>query len=103
MTTGRTREAQIEVTARHFKAPPELRDFVESELGKLSRYFDGVLDYHVILSDDNGQQSAEIIANTKGHQFTATDVNMKMDRAVVLAVEKLRTQLNRYKDKLFEK
>ncbi|UCD36938.1 MAG: ribosome-associated translation inhibitor RaiA [Fidelibacterota bacterium] len=94
---------RIEVTARHFKAPKELRTFVEKEVRKLTRYFDGVIDCHVVLSHDNGQEVAEIIAHSKKHQFTAIQGDQKMDRAVVLAVEKLKTQITRYKEKLIEK
>jgi len=94
---------QVKVTARHFKAPKELRDFVEKEVRKLERYFDGVLNCHVILSSDNGQEVAEIVAHSKKHQFTAIESGQKMDRAVVVAVDKLRTQLQRYKSRLIEK
>ena len=94
---------EIEVTARHFKAPRELRKFVEKEIRKLSKYFEGVLDYHVILSQEDNHKVAEIIANSKGHQFTATESDPNMERALVLAVEKIKTQLNRHKEKLIGK
>ena len=94
---------QIEVTARHFKAPRELRNLVEKEVRKLERYFDGVLDCHIILSRDNGREVAEIVAHSKKHQFTVIEAGQKMDRAVVLAVDKLKTQLLRHKARLIEK
>ncbi len=94
---------QIEVTARHFKAPEELKDFVDKEVHKLERYFDGVLDCHVILSHDNGLEIAEIVAHSKKHQFTVIESGQKMDRVVVQAVDKLRTQLQRYKSRLIDK
>lgn len=103
MQTGAVRKIQIEVTARHFKAPKMLRNFVEKEIRKLNRYFDGVMDYHIILTHETGQEVAEIVAHSKGHQFTAIDSDEKMDRAVVLAVEKMKAQMNRYKEKLVEK
>jgi len=94
---------EIIVTARHFKAPRELRNLVEKEVRKLERYFDGVLDCHIILSRDNGQEVAEIVAHSKKHQFTVIEADQKMDRAVVLAVDKLKTQLQRHKARLIEK
>ncbi len=94
---------QVKVTARHFKAPKEFRDFVENEVRKLERYFDGVLNCHVILSRDNGQEVAEIVAHSKRHQFTVVETGPKMNRAVAVAIDKLRTQLQRYKDRLIEK
>ncbi len=97
------KDIQIQVTARHFKAPKQLRDFVEKEVRELRRYFDGLLDCHIVLSKDNGQEVAEIIAHSKGHQFTVIEASQKMDRAVVLAVDNLKSQMRRYKDLLFEK
>ncbi len=103
MQSGGIHKVQIEVTARHFKAPNMLRRFVEKEIRKLNRYFDGVMSYHVILTHEVGQEVAEIVAHSKKHQFTATDADIKMDRAVVLAVEKMKVQINRYKEKLVQK
>ena len=94
---------EVEVTARHFKAPEELRDFVEKEVRKLERYFDGVLDCRVIMSHDNGREVTEIVAHSKKHQFTVIESGQKMDRVVVQAVDKLRTQLQRYKARLIDK
>ena len=93
----------ITITARHFKAPKELRTFTEKEVRKMRRYFDGVLTCHVVLSRENNREVAEIIAHSKKHQFTVIEASQKMDRAVVLAAEKLKTQITRYKDKLTEK
>ncbi len=103
MPNGVSRGIKIEITARHFKAPKMLRTFVEKEIRKLNRYFDGILDYHIILTHDHGMKEVEIIAHAKGHNFTAFESDPKMDRAVVLAVEKIKAQLNRYKEKLVEK
>lgn len=94
---------QIEVTSRHFEAPRELKEFVEKKVRKLDRYFNGVLNCRIILSRDSSQEVAEIIAHSKKHQFTAIESGRKMDRAVVKAVKKLRTQLRRHKDKLVDK
>lgn len=94
---------RIEVTARHFRAPRELRNFVEREIRRLKRYYGGVLDCQVVLSRGNGQAMVEIVAHSKGHQFTVIESSPKIDRAVVLAVEKLKSQLKRHKEKLVEK
>ena len=98
------RQRVIEVTARHFKAPKALRTFVEKEVRKLNRYYEeGVLDYRIILTHNPGIEEAEVIAHTKKHRFVAKESDIKMDRAVVLAVEKVKTQLNRHREKLLEK
>ena len=97
------RQRIIEVTARHFKAPKALRTFCEKEVRKLNRYYDGILDYHIILTHGEKFEEAEIVANAKKHRFAAKETDEKMDRAVVLAVEKIKNQLNRHKEKLVEK
>lgn len=93
----------ITITARHFKAPPELRTFAEKEVRKLRRYYNGVLTCHVVLSREGNRDVAEIIAHSKKHQFTVIEASQKMDRAVVQATEKLKTQIKRYKDKITDK
>jgi ribosomal subunit interface protein len=94
---------QIDVTARHFTAPPQLKDLIEKEINKLGRYFDGVLACHVILSRENGYDMAEIIARSKKHQFTVIEQDPKIERAVTSALAKFKTQVKRYKDKLVSK
>jgi ribosomal subunit interface protein len=94
---------QIDVTVRHFTAPPELKDLVENEIRKLERYYDGVLACHVILSRENGHDIAEIIAHSKKHQFTVIEENPKIEHAVASAITKLKSQIMRYKDKLVSK
>jgi len=94
---------KIEVTARHFEAPMELKEFVEKKVRRLDRYFNGVLDCRVILSHDTSQKVAEIIAHSKKHQFTAAESSAKMDRAVMKAIRKMKTQLRRHKSKLRDK
>ena len=98
------RQRIIEVTARHFKAPKALRTFCEKEVRKLNRYYEeGILDYHIILTHGEKIEEAEIVANSKGHRFVAKDSDVKMDRAVVLAVEKIKNQLNKHREKMTSK
>ena len=94
---------QIEVTARHFKAPQELKDLVAREVLKLERYFDGMISCHIVLSRENGYDMAEIIAHSKKRQFTVIEEDPKIERAVASAIDKLKTQVKRYKDKLVSK
>ena len=94
------RQRIIEVTARHFKAPKALRTFCEKEVRKLNRYYDGILDYHIVLTHSEKEELAEIVANAKGHRFVAHQTDEKMDRAVVLAVEKIKSQLFTHTGKL---
>lgn len=94
---------KVEVTARHFEAPMELKEFVEKKIHRLDRYFNGVLDCRVILSNNISEQVAEIIAHSKKHQFTAVESSAKMDRAVMKAIRKMKTQLRRHKAKLRDK
>ncbi|MFC1543378.1 ribosome hibernation-promoting factor, HPF/YfiA family [Candidatus Neomarinimicrobiota bacterium] len=94
---------QIEVTARHFKAPQELRDLIDKKVHKLDRYFDGVLNCRVVLSSDDGQEVVDIIAHSKKHMFTVRETGQRVDRVVARAVRKLKIQLKRHKDRLTDK
>ena len=94
---------ELEVTARHFEMPPPLKELIEKEVGKLLRYYDGVLTCRVVLDHSNSEKTAQIVATAKGHLFTVTESHQKIEWAVTTAIEKLKHQISRYKEKLVEK
>lgn len=94
---------QTQITVRHFDATPQLRDYASQKLGKLERYYDGITDAHVILSDDSSPangKSVEINLNVFRQTLTARDSADTHEEAVDHCVERLRRQLMRYKAKL---
>ncbi len=91
------------ITARHFSAPPKLKDHVNMRMSKLERYYSGITDAHVVLSLPNTgsvSKSAEITVQVYRQSLTAQDRAATFEEAVDRCVLRLRRQVLRYKDKL---
>ncbi|HEY3251509.1 MAG TPA: ribosome-associated translation inhibitor RaiA [Ignavibacteria bacterium] len=91
-------------TARHFKAHDTLKEFAEEELQKLSKFYDGIIKSEVILSYDkptNSIKTAEVIVHANNHHtFTAKDSSDDFKVSIEGAVDKITTQIRKYKDRV---
>ena len=94
---------QTQITARHFEAPPSLRDYAADRLSKLERYYDGITDAHIVLSsngDASNGHGAEIILNVYRQTLSARDQAGTYEDAIDRCVERLKKQIIKYKDQL---
>ena len=95
-----------QITARHFNANGTLRSFADERLSKLERFYDGIIDAHVILSEENkstSNKSAEINLNVYRQRLSAHDTASTFEEAIDCCVERLRRQVLKYKSKLKSK
>lgn len=94
---------QTQITVRRFEASPDLRNYATDRLAKLKRYYDGITDAHIVLSDDaspSDGKSAEIVLNVYRQTLSARNSAATHEEAIDQCVDRLRRQLVRYKDKL---
>lgn len=94
----------ISITSRKFKARETLKDFINSEVVSLERFYDNILSADVILSYQNTRdsiKSAEIILKIPGMILKAADDSDDYKKSVSSAVEKLTRQLRKIKTKKF--
>ena len=94
---------QTKITARHFKATPELRTYVTERLSKLERYYNGITDVHVILEPISGQRAmkqAEISLNVYRQNLVAQEEAATHEEAIDHCIEGLRRQIMKYKTRL---
>jgi putative sigma-54 modulation protein len=91
---------RITFTARHFKPSARLKEHAESAVGKLKKYYDGILDVEIILDYIKQQQVAELICKVYGNKLAVEEKSEDMYKSIDLAVDKLGRQLKKYKDKL---
>jgi putative sigma-54 modulation protein len=91
---------KVSITARHFELTSELRAFVEEELEKITRFFDSIVSSNVVLEVEGYRQHAEITVKVSGATLTGTGVSDDMYVSVEESVDKLKTQLKKYKGKL---
>jgi len=91
---------QVSITARHFELSPELKKFVEDELGKLKRFFDSIVSGNAVLEVEGYRQRAEITLKVSKTTLTGTGESDDMYISVEECVDKLKGQLKKYKGKL---
>jgi putative sigma-54 modulation protein len=90
----------ISTTARHYDLAPALKDYAESKVENLKRYFDHIVNANLIFSLEKYRHKVEITLHVNGRDFVSVDESDDMYAAVDRSVDKLERQLRRHKDKL---
>jgi putative sigma-54 modulation protein len=94
----------IQVQSLHFTADKKLVEFVNDKVGKLDLFFDNIVSCEVILRLDNSQDGENKISEVKilipGKELFAKKQCKSFEEATDLAVEALRKQVNKHKEKV---
>jgi len=95
---------KIKVQSIHFTADKRLLKFVEEKVDKLFQFYDSIIDSEVYLrldkSDSSENKIAEIKINTPGKTLFAKEQCKTFEEATDVAVEALRRQITKHKEKL---
>ena len=91
---------RVSFTARHFKPSDRLKEFSTTEVKRLKKYYDDILDVEIILDYVKQEQVAEIVAKVYGQRLAVVEKSEDMYKSVTLAIEKLERKLLKYKEKL---
>jgi putative sigma-54 modulation protein len=94
---------QIRTTARHFDLTDDLKSFAEKQIGKLERYFNNIIDSHLILDMEKSRMTAELKLKVYGTVLTSKHRSFDMYDSVEKVIDKMEGQLKRYKGKLIDK
>ena len=93
----------IQVHSVHFTADKKLVDFVNEKVGKLELFFDNIISSEVYLRLDKSQDGENKIAEVKilipGKELFAKKQCKSFEEAADLAVEALRKQVHKHKEK----
>ncbi|MFT4968917.1 MAG: putative sigma-54 modulation protein [Chitinophagales bacterium] len=86
-----------------FTASEQLKEFIEKKLEKLETFFDKIVDADVYLKLESHQQvkdkTSEFKLNVPGDTLFSSETAKNFEVATDLAVESLRRQLKKYKEK----
>ncbi len=96
----------INITSRKFKAKESLKDFIKSELKRLEKFNDNIIEADVVLSFMHLKDSiklAEIVLRLPGKSLVATEESDDFQKAFAAAVNKLERQLKKLKTKRLDK
>jgi putative sigma-54 modulation protein len=92
----------INITSRKFKAKDSLKEFISKEVKSLERFSDDILDVDVVLSYLHNKDSikiAEINVSIPGKTLLVTEESDDFAKSVTEAVDKLKRQLKKFKEK----
>ena len=88
------------ITARHFDLTPELKEFVEKQISRLNRYFNHIIDCHIILDMEKSRATAELKVKVYGTILNSKESSFEMYASVEKVISKMEAQLKKYKGKL---
>ena len=95
----------LTISGHHLDVTPALRSYVTSNLDRIRRHFDQVVDVKVLLSLENQKekerrQKAECNIHIKGIELFAESAHSDLYAAVDELVDKMDRQVVRHKDRL---
>ena len=97
---------KVHTESVQFKADQKLLDFVEKKLSKLELFFDRVIIAEVKLKLENSGQIRDKVAEVRlevpGQSLFVEETNKTFEAAIDNAVDDMRRQLTRYKEKARE-
>lgn len=95
---------RVNINSVHFKADKKLVAFIKEKMEKLTQVYEGVIDGEVSLKLDNtdsrDNKIAEIRVLIPGSNLYVKKQSTTFEESTDTAVEALRRQLKKYKDKM---
>ncbi len=97
---------KLQFQSVHFTADQKLKDFIEQKANKLETFYDRIIDGEVFLRLDKNEHRydnklIEIKLNIPGTTLFSKEYATSFEAATDQAVESLRRQLKKYKEKNF--
>lgn len=94
---------QKKISARHFDLTDEIRSQAESEMDRLTKFFDHIISADLVLDTERHRRKAELTVKVYNSTMTGTADSDDMYSSISMAVDKVKGQLQRYKGKLKNK
>lgn len=95
---------RVNINSVHFKADKKLVAFIKEKMEKLTQVYEGVIDGEVSLKVDNNESRENKIAEIRvlipGSNLYVKKQSTTFEESTDTAVEALRRQLKKYKDKM---
>ena len=89
----------ITITGRHITLSENQKEYATKKIEKLEKYFDQIIDAHVIMLVEKIDHVSEVIINGDGVQFHGQESSKDFMSSIDLLFEKMERQIVRYKEK----
>jgi ribosomal subunit interface protein len=96
----------IQVTSRHFRAHDSLTEYAKSSIEELTHFYNGIIKGEVIFLYEKPRNSvkiAEVSLTVYGTILTGIGKSDSFEKSIDLAIDKIKTRLKKYKEKLHAK
>lgn len=99
---------EIKINSVHFTADQKLVDFINKKVSKLDTFFEGIINAEVTLKVEKPESSNNKISELKlsipsnGYLFAKKQADT-FEEATDLAIDAIKKQLDKFKDKLKSK
>ena len=94
---------KVSINSVHFKTDKKLDSFITEKVEKLSDLYDGIIGSEVTLrvnnSEDHDNKIAEIRLLVPGNDLFAKKQSKSFEEATDIAVDALRKQISKHKEK----
>lgn len=94
---------KLQIHSIHFDADQKLVDFIQKRADKLETFYDRIIDGEVFLrldnSDSKNNKLIEVKINIPGNQLFAKEQSKSFEAATDEAMEAMRRQLKKVKEK----
>jgi len=94
---------KLVITSKNFTTSDHLKETIEKKFDKLNKYFSQDIVANIMVSSERGRQKLEATINASGMIFRAEESTIDVYEAIDRVVDKLATQMSRFKTKLQKK
>jgi len=91
---------RLSFAARHCEIPEEIKEYAEKKVQQLEKFFDGIVEGHLIISNEKRRYISEITLQANGVTLHSTDAEEEIRASIDLVLKKVERQLKKYKDKI---
>ena len=94
---------KVRITARHFELTEDLKQFAETRIESLARYFDHIIDMHLKLDVEKYRHTADLNATVYGATLSCSADSTDMYATIDEVVKRMEVQIKKYKSRIKEK
>lgn len=90
---------QVSITGRHVNLTDEHRQYVQDRLERLKKFFEDIMDVHVVVDKQKHRVMAEITILVNGITMHGEDVTENFYSSIDSVVNKIERQIKKHKDR----
>ena len=94
------------ISGRHLKVTDAIRDYAEKKIGRISKYFENIMEVDITLSAehskvDGERHTADVLLFVQGSKIKATATAQILYAAIDEVIDILENQVKKHKEKIF--